>query len=165
MSITNEKMDALCAQTRRRLKCMQAAYAHYMNNDPRVVGSLGMVPGYGSTSGGHSGRITDFTAMQGIRLASVPPAQAEALRWIDCAWRVFTRVTLPYLGGCTIRERRRRATISFVLYHHAILGYSLRKVARIEMPHRGSVSYSQLLRYWDRAVHAVTMEALRMGLL
>lgn len=159
--------DDVLNATAKRLLYMHCEYRHYMNNDPREISSAGMVPSYSPSVGGRTNRTSDFTAMCGIKLANIPAKKLESLKWIDCAWRVFLRGTTAYLAreNVPINTRRKRATISYVLYYKAFLGYTFKRIAEMEMPNRGKVSRQRVYEFWKEAVAAVAREAIREGLL
>lgn len=164
----NEKIDdGILKIVADRLLYMHCEYRHYMNNDPREIPSAGMVPNYSPSVGGRTNRTSDFTSMHGIRLANMPADKIESLKWIDCAWKVFLRGTSAYLAreNIPINTRRKRATISYVLYYKAFLGYTFKRISQMDMPNRGKVSRQRIHEFWKEAVRAVAREAIREGLL
>lgn len=165
---TSEQLD----RTRQRLLYLHDEYRHYMNRDDRDIPSTGMVPSYSLVSSGRTNRTSDFTAMFAINLTNLTPERLNALKWIDCAWRVFARSTKPSLnnlgeGVCStaLNARRRLATISYVLYYKAFLGYTFTRIAELPMPHGGKVSRQRVHQFWSMAVNAVAIEAMRDGLI
>lgn len=152
---------------RERLLHMHCEYTHYMNCDEREITSSGMVAGYGSIGGGRTNRISDLAAMTAIRRANIPRDRLIALEWIDCAWRVFCRGTAQTLSEGHLRpsERQRRATVSYVLYYKAFLGYTFQRIAEMGVPSRRPVSRQRIHDFWNMAVEEVGDEAKKAGLL
>lgn len=163
--ITNCGREAI-EITRQRLLYMHCEYRHYMNGDVRDISSAGMVPSYSQVTSGRTNRTSDFTAMQGIALANIPPEKLESLRWIDCAWRVFQRGTSHALAKekPKINVRRNRAAVAYVLYHKAFLGYTFDRIAAMGLPSGAKVSRQRIHDYWELAIHEVAEEARKEGL-
>lgn len=154
------------AVTRKHLDMMHVEYRYYMNNGVGEIPSTGTVANYTQVSG-RTNRTSDFTAMIGVKLASLSPEKVESLRWIECAWRVFMRGSVIGLNRekQTLPHRRRLATISYVLYYRAFLGYTLQRIADMGMPHGGTVSKQRVFDYWRGAIVEVAREAQKAGLL
>lgn len=69
--------------------------------------------------------------------------------------------------ACTpasVRERQRRATVSYVLYYKAFLGYTFQRIAEMGVPSRRPVSRQRIHDFWNLAVEEVGEEAKRAGL-
>lgn len=162
----NQIDEAALEKTRERLKYMHCEYRHYLNCDEREISSAGMVLAYGKTAVGRTNRTSDATAMNAMRLANIPKDRLESLKWMDCAWRVFLRGSVSALDRDKpgMHERRRRATVSYVLYYKAFLGYTFERIASMGMPHGGKVSRQRVCDFFEQAVHDVAMEARREGL-
>lgn len=152
---------------RERLRYMHCEYRHYMNCDEREIGSNGLVATYKQASGGRTNRTSDMTAMAGMRRANIPQERLKSLRWIDCAWRVFIGGSAATLRceAPSVTERQRRATISYVLYYKAFLGYTFARIAEMPMPSGRCVSRQRIHDFWEAAIVAVGEEAKREGLL
>lgn len=162
----NQIDEAALEKTRERLKYMHCEYRHYLNCDEREISSAGMVLAYGKTVVGRTNRISDSTAMNAMRLANISKDRLESLKWIDCAWRVFMRGSVSALDRDKpgMYECRRRATVSYVLYYKAFLGYTFERIASMGMPHRGIVSRQRIHDFFEQAVQDVAMEARKEGL-
>lgn len=158
--------DVALEKTRERLKYMHCEYRHYLNCDEREISSTGMVLVYGKTAVGCTNRTSDVTAMNAMRLANIPKDRLESLKWMDCAWRVFLRGSVSALDRDKpgMHERRRRATVSYVLYYKAFLGYTFERIASMGMPHGGKVSRQRVYDFFEQAVQDVAMEARKEGL-
>lgn len=158
--------DVALEKTRERLKYMHCEYRHYLNCDEREISSIGMVLVYGKTAVGRTNRTSDATAMNAMRLANIPKDRLESLKWMDCAWRVFLRGSVSALDRDKpgMHERRRRATVSYVLYYKAFLGYTFERIASMGMPHGGKVSRQRVYDFFEQAVQDVAMEARKEGL-
>ena len=156
-------------KARERLLYLHNEYAHYLNRDERALPSTGMIPAYAEVTSGRTNRTSDFTAMHAINLANLAPEKLDALRWIDCAWRVFMRGTAPILNeradSLNADVRRRLATVSYVLYYKAFLGYTFTRIAQLPMPNGGKVSRQRVHQFWSIAVRDVAIEAMRDGLI
>lgn len=161
---TREQLD----RVRERLLYLHNEYRHYMNQDERALPSTGMVPAYAEVTSGRTNRTSDFTAMHAVNLANLTPERLDALKWIDCAWRVFMRGTAPILNertDCELDQRRRLATVSYVLYYKAFLGYTFTRLSELPMPNGGRVSRQRVHQFWSMAVCDVAIEAMRDGLI
>lgn len=158
--------DVALEKTRERLKYMHCEYRHYLNCDEREISSAGMVIAYGRSAVGRTNRTSDVTAMNALRLANISKDRLESLRWIDCAWRVFMRGSAFALDRDKpgMHERRRRVTVSYVLYYKAFLGYTFDRIASMGMPHGGKVSRQRVRDFFEQAVQDVAMEARKEGL-
>ena len=158
--------EAALEKTRERLKYMHCEYRHYLNVDEREITSAGMVQSYGQIVVNRTNRIGDATATNALRLANIPKDRLESLKWMDCAWRVFLRGSVSALDRDKpgMHERRRRATVSYVLYYKAFLGYTFERIASMGMPHGGKVSRQRVRDFFEQAVQDVAMEARKEGL-
>ena len=64
---------------------------------------------------------------------------------------------------CSRPSGRRRATVSYVLYYKAFLGYTFERIASMGMPHGGKVSRQRVHDFFEQAVQDVAMEARKEG--
>ena len=162
----NQIDEAALEKTRERLKYMHCEYRYYHNCDEREISSVGMVLAYGKTVVGRTNRTSDATAMNAMRLANISKDRLESLKWMDCAWRVFLRGSAFALDRDKLgmHERRRRSTVSYVLYYKAFLGYTFDRIASMGMPHGGRVSRQRVYDFFEQAVQDVAMEARKEGL-
>lgn len=153
-------------KTRERLKYMHCEYRHYLNCDEREISSAGAVQVYGQSPVGRTNRTSDSTALHAMRLANISRDRLESLKWMDCAWRVFLRGSTSAMDRekLGISARRCRATVAYVLYYKAFLGYTFDQIAAMGMPHRGKVSRQRVHDFFELAVQEVAIEARKEGL-
>ena len=158
--------EAAIRATRERLLYLHCDYAYFMSSGAEDISTTGMTASYARVTSGRTNRTSDLTACSAIRLANLSPGKKLSLRWVDCAWRVYVRGTSPVLAmhNYTLNERRVLATISYVLYYKAFLGYTLDCIAAHGLFKRGPVSKQRIYEFWNRAVIEVAKEARKEGL-